>query len=126
MSADSATQGADNSPDNTFTMTLATSNSALSPQDDPHVGSGTTGQGQTGMLSTEKALDEADQAVNGIQLTPGMIVTTANVITTASDVIDNGDSVYQTWVKAVATMQAVMVAVDKIAEVIIINLSAYP
>ena len=118
-----ATQGADSSPDNNSTAILATSNSASSPQDGPHVGSGTTEplakEGQTEVLSTEKALDDVGQVVNGMQPVMGMAVTTANVITTASDAIDGVVSVYQTWEKVVTTMGAVMVMVDKIAEVIV-------
>ena len=53
-----------------------------------------------------------------------MAVTTAEFITTASDAIDGVVSVYQTWEKAVGTIEAVMVIVDKIAEVIV-GLSAY-
>jgi hypothetical protein len=113
-----ATQGADNSPDNNLTVTFATSDS---PQDGSQVGSGTTAplgeKGQTEMLITEKALDNADLAVSSIQPALGMAITTANVITTASDAIDGVASVYQTWEKVVATMKAVMMVVDKIAEV---------
>ena len=123
-----ATQGADNSPDNNLTATLATSNSASCPQDGSHVGSGTTEPlaevGRTEMVPTEKTLDDADQAVNSMQPAMGMAVTTANVITTTSDAIDGVVSVYQTWEKVVATMGAVMVVVDKIAEVIV-GLSTY-
>ena len=123
-----ATQEVDGFPDNTLSVTFAASDSASSPQDTMHVGSGIptslTEEGQTEMLSTEKALDEADQAVNSIHPALGMVVKTAKIITTAPDVIDNVVSVYKTWEEAVATMKAVMVIVDKIAEVII-NLSAY-
>jgi hypothetical protein len=120
-----ATQGAD---DNNLTVTHTTSNSASSPHDGPHVGSGTieplAEEGQAEMLSTEKTVDDADQAVNSMQPAMGMAVTTANVITTTSDDIDDVVSVYQTWEKVVATMGAVMVVVDKIAEVIV-GLSTY-
>jgi hypothetical protein len=117
-----ATQGADNSPNNNPTVALATSNPGSSPQDGPHLGSGTTEplaeEGQTEMPSTEKALDDADQAANSMQPALDIAITTTNIITTASDAIDGVVSVYQTWEKAVATMEAVMVVVDKIAEVI--------
>ena len=71
-----ATQGAD---DNNLTVTHTTSGSPSSPQDGPDVGSGSTAP-----LVKETA-DDADQAVNSMQLAMGMAVTTANVITTTSD-----------------------------------------
>ena len=120
-----ATQGANNPPDNTLTATSAASNSASSPQDGLHVSSGTAAplpeeeEGQTEMLSTEKALDDADQAVNSMRSAVGIAITAANFTTTTSDAIDNVGSVYKTWEKAVGTLEAVMVVVDKIAEVIV-------
>jgi hypothetical protein len=102
-----ATKGADKRLDDNLTVTLATSHSTSSPQDGPHVE----------ILSTQKALDDADQAANSMQPALDIAVTTANVITTASDAIDDVVSVYQTWEKVVATMEVVMMVVDKIAEV---------
>ena len=110
-----ATKAADNRLDNNLTVTLTTSQSTSGPQDGPHVE----------ILSTEKALDDADQATNSMQPALDIAVTTANIITTTSDAIDGVVSVYKTWEKVVATMEAVMVVVDKIAEVTV-GLSAYP
>ena len=110
-----ATQGAD---DNNLTVTHTTSGSASSPQDAPHVGSGSAAP------LVKETVDDADQAVNNMRPAMGMAVTTANVITTTSDAIDGVVSVYQTWEKVVATMGAVMVVVDKITEVIV-GLSTY-
>ena len=119
-----ASQEADSSPNNN----LATSHPALTPQDVPHVGSATAAplemEGQTEILSTKKTLDDADQTVNNMQPALSMAVTTAELITTASDAINGVVSIYQTWEKAVGTIEAVMVIVDKIAEVIV-GLSAY-
>ena len=101
---------------------------ADSPQDGPHIGIGmaalSTEKSQTEVLSAEKALNDADQAANSMQPTLDMAATVANVITTASDVIDGVVSVYKAWEKAVATMEAVMVFVAKIAEVVL-GLSAH-
>jgi hypothetical protein len=109
------TQGADNPLDNNLTVTLPV---ADSPQNGPHIGSGTE------VLSAEKALNDADQVADSMQPTLAMAGTIANVITTASDVIDGVVSVYKAWEKAVATMETVMVIVAKIAEVVL-GLSAY-
>ena len=76
------------------------------------------------MLSTKKTLDDADQAVKSMQPPLGIAITASNVINTTSDAVDTVVSVYNTWEKVVATMQTVMVVVDKIAEVIV-SLSAY-
>jgi hypothetical protein len=96
----------------------ATDNSDSGPQEGPQ-GSGIvtslTGEGQ--MLSTERALDDADQAVDSMKPALGIEITIANDITTASNVIDSVVSVYKTWEQAVATIKAVLVVVDKIAEV---------
>jgi hypothetical protein len=116
-----AIQEADNSPNNNLIATLATSYSGSTPQDGARVGSATAAPH---VLSTDKTLDDADQAVNNMQPALSMAITTAKVITTASDAIDDVVSVYQTWEKAVSTIEAVMVVVDKIAEVIV-DLSAY-
>jgi hypothetical protein len=110
-----ATQGAD---DNNLTVTHTTSGSASSPQDGSHVGSGSTAP------LIKETVDDADQAVNSMQPAMGMAVTTANVITTTLDAIDGVVCIYQTWEKVVATMEAVMVVVDKIAEVKV-GLSTY-
>ena len=122
-----ATHGADNSPRNTLTTAFAASDSSSIPQDGLLVGSGAATllpeENQTEILSTEKALDNADQAINSMQPALGMANTTANT-TTVSDAIDSVISVYKTWEKAVATMKDVMVVVDTIAEVIL-NPSTY-
>ena len=93
------------------------------------MGSGTTAplaeEGQTEMLSTEKALmTPIKPRTSDMQPALDTAITTTNVIITASDAINGVVSVYKAWEKAVATMEAVMEVVDKIAEVIV-SLSAY-
>jgi hypothetical protein len=82
-----ATQEAD---DNNLTMTHTTSGSASSLQDGPHIGNGST------VPLVKETVDDADQAVNNMQLAMGMAVTTANAITTILDAIDGMVSIYQT------------------------------
>jgi phage-related minor tail protein len=113
----------DTFPDNSLTANFTASSSASRSQDMPQVGSATAASlpenGPTEILSTEKALDEADQAVNSMQPVLGIALTTANIIAAAPDIIDDVVSVYKTWEEVVATLKAVMVIVDKIAEVIV-------
>ena len=101
--------------------TFAASDSVSGLQDELHAGSGSLAEKDSiEMLSTEKALDEADQAVNSMQPVLGsMAIMAANIITTVPDVIDDGTSVYKAWENAITTMKAVMVIVDKIAEVVV-------
>jgi hypothetical protein len=100
--------------------TFTASDLVSSIQDELHTGSGSLPEKDPiEMLSTEKALDEADQAVNSMQSAGSMTIMAANMITTVPQVIDDGTSVYKVWENAVTTMKAVIVIVDKIAEVIV-------
>ena len=64
---------------------------------------------QTEILSTEKALDSADQAIDNMQPALGIAVATANSITTVLDAIDSAVSIYKMWEKVIATMKDVMI-----------------
>jgi len=76
-------------------------------------------EGHTEMSPTERALRDADQAMERMQPASGSVTATAEVVMSFLGAVDSVVNIYTTWEKAIESIKLVMDVVDKIAEVII-------
>lgn len=114
--------GPNNSVDSTLTATPTTSDSASRQTEEPLVVSDASGalfakEGSAEMPS-EKALRDADQAMESMHPATSSVTATSGVIMSVSAAVESVADMYSTWGKAVESIKQVLDVVGKITKVI--------